>query len=261
MKLKINTSKILFFVLAFITFKMNAQENKQVKLEGIVKHDSIYLKDINILNKTTNLGTSSNSKGSFIVYAKMGDSILFSSLIYINRTIKISKTHLKTKNITVYLEPDYEQLNEVMLTKKIFIDWSKASVTKGTILINDKMSMRKPPNARNLTDPNANAGGLNPIAILMMITKELTKKGRLKRKRIKKEQKEIQQLKSEFPNTIKNLYDTIFFIEWLKIPSDEINLFMDYCEGNGLNEFYNKDEIVIKNFLIKQSRQFNAIKN
>ncbi|MFK5958896.1 MAG: hypothetical protein QM495_08520 [Lutibacter sp.] len=257
MKLRNNTSRILFLILTFIVFKTNAQENKHLKLEGIVKFNSTLLPDINILNKATSLGTSSNLNGTFTIYAKEGDSLLFSSLIYINRIIKISKTHLKSKKVIVYLEPDFNQLDEIMLDKKILLNSINIAVTKGTILDNDKIINNKAPNARNLTDPNAHAGGLNPIALFMM----LTKKARLRRKKKKAEIEKLEQQKREFPNFIRNLYKDAFYIEWLQIPNDKINLFLDYCEGNGLNEFYNKDEIIIKNFLVKQAKKFNSINN
>lgn len=257
MILHMNKTIFVFVVFVFIVLKTNAQENKLVKIEGAIKYDSIYLQDVNVLNKSTNLGSSSNKNGRFSIYVKNGDSILFSSIVYENRIIKITNTHLKSKSITVYLEPDYYQLDEVMLAKKIFINWRNAAVTKGTILENDEISNSKAPDARKLTDPNANAGGLNPIALFMM----LTKKSRLKRKSKKLEQKEIEHQKIEFPTTIKNLYGDDFFKEWLHISKEEIYLFLDYCEGNGLLELYNSNEIVIKNFLIKQSKKFNSIKN
>jgi len=181
LKLKNKHYKILFFAFVFVFLKSNAQNNL-TKLKGIVKHDSTYLQDINIINKTTNFGATSSITGSFTLYVKKGDSILFSSLVYIDRIILISETHLKTKSITVYLEPDYYQLDEVMLDKKILLNSIKIAVAKGTILDNDKMSNKKLPNARKLTDPNANAGGINPIAIFMLITKKLTEKSRLRKK-------------------------------------------------------------------------------
>jgi len=260
MKLKINTCIILLFIIIFSTNSLKAQDVR-FKIKGNVKHDSTYLQDINILNNATNLGASSNKAGYFLIDAKEGDSVVFSSLVYENRIIIISKTHTTSKQITVYLEPDYYQLEEVMLAKKVFLDWSRAAVTKGTILNNDKISNSKAPDARKLTDPNANAGGLNPIAILMMITKKVRLKRKTKRLKLKLELEEIKRLKIEFPTTIKHLYGAIFFKEILHINEDNIYLFLDYCEGNGLNEFYKSNEIVIKNFLILQAKKFNSIRN
>jgi hypothetical protein len=257
MKLIMNKTVFLFIALLCIALHASAQENNRIKLNGIVKNDSTYLQDINILNKATNLGVSSSKNGAFTIYAKEGDSIAFSSIVYMNRIIKISKTHINSKKIIVYLEPDYYQLNEVMLAKKVFINWRDAAVTSGTIFNNDKISNSKAPDARKLTDPNAYAGGLNPIALYRMFTK----KGRLKRKERKLQQQEAEKLKNEFSSVIVNLYGRDFFKKELDISEDTIYLFLDYCENNGLLNFYKSDEFVIKNFLVNQSKKFNAIKN
>jgi len=254
--MKLNKIVFVFFTFTLILRISNAQNNR-IKLKGLVKYDSIKLQDINIKNSTSNFGTTSDKNGQFTMYAKKGDSVLFSSIVYENRTIKISDTHINSKYITVYLEPDYYQLDEVMLYNINIIDWSSASVTKGTVFDTDEISNRKPPDARKFTDPTANAGGLNPIALFMQITK----KSRLRRKKRKHEEQKIQQLKKEFPNTIRNLYGDEFYIKELAIPKDKINLFLDYCQGNGLSEFYNNNEFVIKNFLVKQGIKFNSLKN
>jgi hypothetical protein len=255
-KLKISKYICLVFILIISVNKANAQK-QQIKFNGIVKNDSINLKDINIKNVTSGYGTTSDKNGHFILYGKKGDSVLFSSIVYKNRIIKISSTHINSKKMIVYLEPDYYQLDEIMLSNPIIIDWSNASVTPGTIFDNDYISNRKPPNAQALADPNANTGGLNPVALFM----QLTKKSRLKRKKRKLEAHKNQLLKQEFPTTLRNLYGNDFYIKSLTIPEEKINIFLDYCQANGLNEYYLSDEFIIKDFLIKQARKFNAINN
>lgn len=253
MQLKIKNYILVLFLLSQILLK--AQE-KRTKLLGTVKYDSIALQDVNIINKATKNGASSDKNGLFIIYVAKGDSILISSIVYKKRIIVISDTHLNTKEIVVYLEPNYNLLNEVMLTKKINTNWENLSVIKGTVLNNDKIARSKPPNARRLTDPNAKFKGADFIAIIGMLTKKL----RLKSKKRKYEQERILQLKDNLSTTLKNQYEEDFFTEWLHIPKNKINLFLEYCEGNGLKNFYNSNEITIKNFLIKQAREFNSLK-
>jgi hypothetical protein len=71
MLLNIKNCTTLFIVLAFITSSTNAQNNI-VKLEGTVKHDSSYLQDVNIVNKTSNLGTFSKKKWKVLYYSLFG---------------------------------------------------------------------------------------------------------------------------------------------------------------------------------------------
>ncbi|MDX1830179.1 MAG: hypothetical protein R3342_11610 [Lutibacter sp.] len=255
---KLKTNKYLYIIsILFFVINITNAQTQLIKLNGTVKNDSIKLQDINIKNITSNLGTTSDKNGHFTIYAKKGDSILFSSIVYENRIIKISDTHINSKTIIVYLEPDFYQLDEVMLDNSFKLDVTNVPVTRGTIFNNDEVSHRKPPNARKLSDPNANAGGLNPIALFMAITK----KSRLRRKAKKLKEQKIKLLKQEFPTTIRNQYGDEFYTKWLSIPKDKINLFLDYCQANGLDNFYFSNEFVIKDFLIKQAVKFNSLKN
>jgi len=259
-KLRVNKNIILFSILVFGINIISAQK-PPIKLNGTVKNDSINLQDINIKNLTSGLGTTSNKNGHFIIYAKKGDSILFSSIVFKNRIIKISDTHINSKTITIYLEPDFYQLKEVAINNSFKLDVSNLSFTPGTIYNKDDIYNRKPPNAESIADPNASFRGANPIAILFMAYNAITKKSRLKRKKRRLENKKSELLKNNFSNTIRNLYDDKFYIESLSIPKDKINLFLDYCQGNGLSEYYKESEFVIKDFLIKQAKKFNALKN
>jgi len=53
----------------------------------------------------------------------------------------------------------------------------------------------------------------------------------------------------------------IFFVEDLKIPKNEVYLFLDYCQENELKTYISSDEITIKNFLVKQSITYKDLKN
>lgn len=240
-----------------VLVKTTYSQNKTIEISGIVKYDSMNLQDINIINLTSKLGTYSNFNGKFLIPVKIGDSLLFSSIVYKPRTIKITENHIASKKITVYLEADLNELDEVQIRKNPIIDWQKAAVTKGTIYNNDSNTKAKPPNAETFTNPINGKFGIDFISLFSAITK----KGRLKRKAKRQEENHIQFLKNDFSNKIKNTYETEFFTQWLNISEDKIYLFLDYCEANGLNNLYNSDEIIIKNFLIKQSNSFNKIKN
>lgn len=254
MLLKISKHIILLFFLS-VSFLFYAQENR-IKLNGTVKNDSIYLQDINIINKATNFGTSSNKNGEFELTAKLGDTILFSSIIYLNREIKITKTHINTKSLNVYLEQEINNLDEIMLVGKMSLELGKVALPMGAVLEKDEDYYKKPPDITHLTSP-IKGRGISFIGVFNMLTSNLRNK---RREKVEK-QKQIEKLKENFSTNLRVLYQDIFFTEGLNIPEHKINLFLDYCEGNGLNEFYDSSEIEIKNFLVNQSKNFNSIKN
>ncbi len=77
--------KKLFLIMSFFLIaELNAQE-KPILLNGTVKYNTIGLENINVINKTSKIGTSSNVNGEFAISAIKGDSMLFSSIEYQNR--------------------------------------------------------------------------------------------------------------------------------------------------------------------------------
>lgn len=227
-----------------------------VKIEGVVKSDSIFLENINILNLTQNYGASSNSKGAFTLFAKLGDSVMFSSISYTNRVIKISETHINEKKLLIFLEQDLNELDEILLTPKVRLDFGNIDVQKGIILNTTENSKKKGPDLRRMTDPTYGNTGVDFISIFKLITKNL----RLKNKEKKAAQKENERLIEEFPDKLFSLYEANFFTEELNIPDDQIYLFLEYCQENGLSNHLNSNEFQIKNFLIVQSRKYNKIR-
>ncbi len=253
--MKLNKKNIITALLfLFISVQLFAQESL-VKIEGFVKSDSIYLENINILNLTQNLGASSNSKGAFTLFAKLGDSVMFSSVNYTNRIIKISKNHINEKKILIFLEQGFNELDEVLLNQKIRLDVGNLDVQKGIILNTTENSRKKGPDLRRMTDPSYGNTGVDFVSIFKLLTKNL----RLKNKEKKSEQAINERLIEEFPNKLYTLYEANFFTDELNIPDDKIYLFLEYCQENGLSNHLNSNEFQIKNFLIVQSRKYNKI--
>lgn len=249
---KLKTASFLFL---FISMHLFAQQSL-VKIEGVVKSDSIFLENINILNLTQNFGSSSNSLGAFTLFAKLRDSIMFSSINYTNRIIEISEKHVNEKKLLIFLEQDLNELDEVLLSPKMRLDFGNIDVQKGIILNNTEDTKKKGPDLRRMTDPSYGNVGVDFVSIFKLITKNL----RLKNKGKKAAQKENERLIKEFPDKLFTLYKAKFFTNALNIPDDKIYLFLEYCQENGLNKHLNSEEFVIKNFLIVQSRKFNQIK-
>jgi hypothetical protein len=256
MKLKSKNIFVTIAILIFVYSNLLAQK-KLVKLEGTVKSDSIVLQDINVINLTSNLGTSSDKYGNYTIYASIGDSILFSSIVYRRRIIKISKSHVESKTLIVYLEQGTNELDEVEIRQKIRLNFGKISVPKGTILDNDNITLKKAPNSRKFTDPTYGNSGVDFVEISKLLTNLIFQK----RKARKDEEKDIKKQKQIFLENIFKNEGIDFFTVHLNIKEEEIYLFLAYCEDNGLSNFYKSDEFLIKNFIIKQSKNYHSLKN
>lgn len=240
----------------FLGIKVYSQE-KPVLLQGSVKYNTTNLPDINVINKTSNIGTSSNENGEFTISAKKGDSIMFSSLEYQNRAILITENHIINKSIIVYLEPGFNELDEVEILQKMRLEFNNVAVDRRTVLDTDAIDNYKAPD----TDKYLNQGYMTNGASLIGIYNLLTKNSRARKRTENDEKNQIAHFKSELPTTLKKLYGVDFFTDWLYIPKNDVDLFLDYCQGNGLGDYYNSNEFVIKNFLVIQSGQFLKLKN
>lgn len=256
--MKLNRKKILVIIvlLIFGSGLLYAQEERTI-LQGKVKYDKSELQDINIIDLATNIGIASNSHGIFIIPAAKGDSILFSSIAYQNRIIVITETHIKEKSLTVYLEPGFNELDEVEILRKVRLEFNNVAVDQRAILDFDEISVNEAPDVRQTFDYNTQ---LTNGVSLVSIYNAITKKARAKKRIDNDEKNYITQLKNEFPDKLKAEYGDKFFTEWLYIPSAEINLFLDFCQVDGLGELYESNEFIVKNFLVLQSNEYLKLK-
>lgn len=253
----LKTNYLFTYICLLVSMLGFCQQNNE--LQGLVRFDSIALPDINIINLNSKIGTSSDLDGKFMITAKLGDTLQFSSINYTTRKITISLNHLKIKKITVYLEPSLYELKEIEITKKFRVDFGNLTLPKGSIFEIDENNRKTAPNARNLTDPTSPAGGVggNLLGIITYFTDKLFEKSSERKKNVTKTT--IQ--KQQFSDSIIENYGETFFINHLHIQATDLYQFLDFCIDNGLKDLYLSDEFVIKNFLIIQSKKFLEIKN
>lgn len=257
MKLKNKKILAVIFLFSIVTTTIFAQEERTI-VQGKVKFENTELEDINIIDLTTNIGIASNSHGVFIIPVAKGDSILFSSVSYQNRIIVISDTHIKEKSLTVYLEPGFNELDEVEILRKVRLEFNNVAVDQRAVLDFDEISTSTAPDVQKTFDYNTQ---LTNGVSLTSIYNAVTKNARARKRSENDEKNHITHLQNEFPNKLKNEYGDDFFVDWLYIPANEINLFLDFCQENGLGELYDSNEFIVKNFLVLQSNKYLDLKN
>lgn len=96
----------LLLLVLFVPFLVFSQD---IKLNGTVKSSSEILSGVNVLEKGTSNGTSTDLDGNFSIKTKEGATLIFSFLGYKPKEIKLNK---KT-TINVILDEDASQLQEV----------------------------------------------------------------------------------------------------------------------------------------------------
>ena len=99
---------IVFGVLE--TYAQSVQLNG--KVSGAVEVDGIH-----IINKTASRFTISNADGTFVIPAKLNDTILFSGISYQPKELVVTKFIIASKQMPVHLEELVNVLDEVVVGK------------------------------------------------------------------------------------------------------------------------------------------------
>lgn len=103
--------------LGFLLIYAIVHSQQKIILEGRIITDSLENSQINILNLTSNTGTTNSDLGEFTIEVKENDTLLFSSVHYEKVTIIISEEIITQKFLKVVLREKVIDLNEVIVRK------------------------------------------------------------------------------------------------------------------------------------------------
>jgi len=256
---------VAYFLILFLIFTNSFSQEKAVTINGIIYSSNKPIGDIHIVNLTNKFGAISNTKGTFEILAKEGDVLLFSSIQYENKKITITKYNIKSTSIITSLNPIVNVLDEVYLhglTGSLDVDFKKTpkdTVIKANFkyklsdldkkLPEDEFGYQKDVNAESFTNPVYLAGGGQGSKY----NKQLENERALKRKLAKMK---------EFPYKLRKRLGDDFFIKSLKIPKDQIYLFIDYCETKNISDKYDNNKLLeVIEILKEESSNYNKIKD
>ena len=156
--------KILFFILVI---QFSYSQNREL-IQGKVIYRNIDVPAANVINNTAQSSTITNDQGEFEIYAKEGDEIIFSSVQYIIRTVRVNKEILENKRIIVQINQRVRELDEVVITPddtQKFLDL-KEEQFKGFDYIADKSTKIQ----NVLTDNRQVVNGLNFVNIFKLLS-------------------------------------------------------------------------------------------
>ena len=154
----------LFFILVI---QFSYSQNREL-IQGKVIYRNIDVPAANVINNTAQSSTITNNQGEFEIYAKEGDEIIFSSVQYIIRTVRVNKEILKNKRIIVQINQRVRELDEVVITPddtQKFLDL-KEEQFKGFDYIADKSTKIQ----NVLTDNRQVVNGLNFVNIFKLLS-------------------------------------------------------------------------------------------
>ena len=201
--------KKIILLLALTQFSFS-QERELI--QGKVIYRNINVPAANVINNTSQTSTITNDQGEFEIFAKEGDEIIFSSVQYIIRTVRVNDEILKNRRLIVQINQRVRELDEVVITPDDtdkFLDL-KEEQFKGFDYLADKSTKIE----NILTDNRQVVNGLNFVNIFKLLSSLVDSKS---------EEEKLSILPSE---ALPLILEENFFTDILKLEFFEVNDFL-----------------------------------
>lgn len=239
--MKVKLSVIL--IISIVQFSFS--QSKKI-INGSVLSQSFLISGVEVISKSSEQSTTTNSNGKFSIAAKLNDSILFYHKNYELKGIKISPDDIKNGTITVEITRKTEELKEVVIQ----------SFSMGAIMPDQKttneieLEKKKKSLQRYISGYNDGTitNGMDFVKIGKMLFGGLFKG-----------KKEKAANPEEFKEVATTNFDQKFYTETLKLKKEEIEPFLTFCNFDPESKktiSENSNDLILMDFLHKKSIEF-----
>ena len=237
--------KKIILLLALVQFSFS-QERELI--QGKVIYRNINVPAANVINNTSQTSTITNDQGEFEIFAKEGDEIIFSSVQYIIRTVRVNNEILKNKRLIVQINQRVRELDEVVITPDDtdkFLDL-KEEQFKGFDYLADKSTKIE----NILTDNRQVVNGLNFVNIFKLLSSLVDSKS---------EEEKLSILPSE---TLPLILEENFFTDILKLEFFEVNDFLLQLDLDPEIKqlIIKKNQFLLIDYLLNKSDTFKELR-
>ena len=232
--------KILTLLIYFLA-NVLVFSQERIPLKGQLFYKNTKVVAANVVNNTAQTNTITDTEGAFEIYVALGDEIIFSSVQYRIRSVKITEEILLKKRLVVSVNENINELKEVVVTTEDvekFLDL-KEEEFKGFDYEKDKSSKLE---NRAVTN-NQLSDGIDFVNIAKLLAKAFRNKSPEEQMRLK-------------PSEILPLvFENTFFENDLGLEKSEIMGFLVFIdEQMKTGELLKKDkEFQLIDFLIDKS--------
>ncbi len=246
--MKIRVIILFFLLLGQFSF---GQIEARKSLDGQVRNDLVPVENVIVFNANSNVGTVVNQYGTFVIMAKVNDTLVFSSLAFKSKKIVLSEKDFIASKLIVKLDIFTNELAEVLIRAKKELNPIEGNSQKYVDLkyFDDEKSSPK-----NKTMPPV--GGIENGMDFVRIYKDVL--GVLRKKN---PQKTDFYKETSFSEFALNKVNYSFFSNTLHLKDDEIKLFLIYCENDSKSRelMQPSEEFKLMDFFITKNKEYQRI--
>ena len=222
----------LLFTCLISTTVLYAQD--RIPIKGKLIYRNVNVVSANVVNINAQINTITDGEGEFEIPVKVGDEIIFSSVQYMIRTVKINPDIIQKNRLVITVNEKINALEEVIITPddtEKFLDL-KEEEFKGYDYLRDKSTRLE----NTIVRQGQLNNGINVINILKLITKIINSKTEEEKRNLKPSE------------VLKYVFEIDFFKRDLELTDDQIIGFLEYIDDN-----------LPSQKLLSQSKQFQLI--
>lgn len=250
----------LFYLLLFVLPLAGFSQSRQL-LRGHLVSDTLQVENMSVQNLSARTKTVTDTRGNFLMYARVGDTLYFDSMLFRSTRLLITGDDMKQNPLTIHLDVNVTVLDEVVinpLTGNLDKDANRAKVKRLNPDVDDNEFKAYPASKQNVNGAlpvtESQLQGIDFIAIGKMIFKP---------KKKKKDKGEIynNEVSKTFSEVAIARYTDYFFTETLQIPPKDIALFLAYCDAPVARPLLDpRKEFELTDYLIKKAKEYKARK-
>lgn len=239
----------LLTTISFFAYQLSISQTERI-LKGKVLSETILLKNVEVINKTSKISTTTNEIGEFSILANAKDSLIFFSKGYYFKRLKLTQHDLDNNNLLINMVVRPLELDEVVVSK---IESITVWLTKEDIK-EIKLNAHKSKEGLKIAGYKE---AVMPLGTDFIYLGKQIRNLFKKEETPKKESPEI-----DFSQLVKNTLNPDFFTKDLKLKPEETTLFIEFCEADPKSKILleNPNILATMDFLYAKNEEFKKLR-
>ena len=230
----------------FLVFQVVAFAQDRVSIKGRLIYRNINVVAANVVNITAQINTITNEEGAFEIPVKNGDEVVFSSVQYMIRTVKITPEIIQKNRLIITINEKINALEEVVVTPddaEKFLDL-KEEEFKGFDYDRDKSTRLE----NSIVRQGQLKNGINLINVAKLIAKLVSNKTEEEKRNLKPSE------------VLSYVFDKSFFSSDLELRDDQIVGFLEHIDNNLPSQklLNQSQQFQLIDYLILQSKKYRS---